>query len=198
MFERFTGEARATVVRAEAEAAGLGQPFIGTEHLLLALFDPGSGAAAGVLADTGLTGERVRGDIRRLVAGGGRVLDEADAEALRSLGIDLGAVRAAIEESFGPGVLDDVLATRGRCRRSWLAARRSSGARRPFSPRAKKAMALSLREAVALRHNYIDSCHLLLGLLREGDGLAARILSDAGVDLHALRQRTIASMRQAA
>jgi ATP-dependent Clp protease ATP-binding subunit ClpA len=67
-----------------------------------------------------------------------------------------------------------------------------------FSPRAKKVMELSLREAIRLRHNYIGSEHLLLGLLREGDGLAVKIMVDAGHTVDDLRQRTIRAMDDAA
>ena len=57
----------------------------------------------------------------------------------------------------------------------------------PFTPRAKKVLELSLREALALKSRSITDGHLLLGLIREGQGLAAKILHDRGVDLPALR-----------
>ena len=57
---------------------------------------------------------------------------------------------------------------------------------------------LALRESLALGHNYIGSEHLLLGLIREGEGLAARILTEAGVSLDDLRERTIAALNRAA
>ena len=61
----------------------------------------------------------------------------------------------------------------------------------PFTQRAKKVLELSLREALQLRHNYIGTEHILLGLIREGDGPAAQALADAGVDLPDLRRRVL-------
>ncbi|QYC42983.1 ATP-dependent Clp protease ATP-binding subunit ClpC1 [Nonomuraea coxensis DSM 45129] len=61
----------------------------------------------------------------------------------------------------------------------------------PFTQRAKKVLELSLREALQLRHNYIGTEHILLGLIREGEGLAAEALVDAGADLAGLRQRLL-------
>ena len=68
----------------------------------------------------------------------------------------------------------------------------------PFSPRARKVLELALREAVHLRHRQIGAEHLLLGLIREGNGLAALVLTEAGLDLAELRRRTISSLDQAA
>jgi hypothetical protein len=61
----------------------------------------------------------------------------------------------------------------------------------PFTPRAKKVMELSLREARQLGHNYIGTEHILLGLIREGEGLAAQVLQKLGVELHSVRQIVI-------
>ncbi|NRQ36069.1 Clp protease [Nonomuraea sp. NN258] len=61
----------------------------------------------------------------------------------------------------------------------------------PFTPRAKKVLELSLREALKLRHNYIGTEHILLGLIREGEGLAAQALTSAGLDLSTARQRLL-------
>ncbi len=91
----------------------------------------------------------------------------------------------AREQSFGP---EAVRAVRPPSRR---------GPRR-FSPRARKVWELSIREAVTLGHRYLGSEHLLLGLLREGNGLAAKILTDAGLRLDELRAATLAALREAA
>src|SRR5262249_60985340 len=91
------------------------------------------------------------------------------------IGIDLDQVRQATEASFGPGALDP------------KARRVMPKGHIPFTKRAKKTLELSLRESLALGHKYIGSGHLLLGLLRGGDGLAVRALVEAGVDLAALR-----------
>lgn len=98
--------------------------------------------------------------------------DDLDAAALATLGIDLGAVRDRVEASFGPGAL-----ARGR----------HAGTRTPFTPRAKKALELTLREAVATGAGEIRPEHLLLGVLREGDGLGARLLAAHGVTAERLR-----------
>lgn len=191
MFERFTKQARHVVASARDQARGLGHRHVGTEHLLLGLLDPDAGTPATLLAEAGLTSDAVRAQIRRLV-GEPQFLTDADAAALERIGIDITAVRAKIEESFGPGALEpEVPPTR-----YGLFGRRVSGG--PFVPRAKKVLELALREAIRLKHNWIGSEHILLGLIREGEGLAAKIMVDAGVDLNCLRRTTEESLRAAA
>ena len=90
------------------------------------------------------------------------------AKALESLGISLEAVREKVEETIGP------------------AGTAASGAP-PFTPRAKKVLELSLREALQLGHNYIGTEHMLLGLVREGEGVAAKVLGNLGVELNKVR-----------
>lgn len=190
MFERFTRPAREVVAGARARADQLGHRHIGTEHVLLALLAPSTGAPAALLAAAGLTEEGVRADIVRLLASG--PFGESDAAALEAIGIDLNAVRAKLEESFGPGALEpDVPTTR-----YGLFGRKVSGGR--FTPRAKKVLELSLREALRLKHNFIGTEHLLLGILREGEGLAAQILAEAGVASEPLRRNLEDSLRAAA
>ena len=184
MFERFTHAARDAVVRAQAEARALDHGHIGTEHLLLALLaDP----AGPVAVATGLSHDAVQAEVRRRVRVTPDVLpdrDEADAAALRAIGIDLDQVRRAIEENFGPGALHLPPPESARRRKGWW--RRSTG-HVPFTPRAKKVLELSLREAIRLKQNVIAPEHIMLGVLRADGGLAALILADAGVDGAALR-----------
>jgi ATP-dependent Clp protease ATP-binding subunit ClpA len=199
MFERFTTQAREVVIGARTEATELGHDFVGTEHLLLALLDPRrDGIAYTVLTSAGLTAEGVRGDIQRLLATSSEALGREDAAALEAIGIDLDAVRAKLEETFGPGALSPL----PRERRRGLFRRRAAPppefGRVRFTARAKKVLELALREAIRLRHNYIGTEHVLLGLLREGEGLAAKVIHDAGVDLDDLRRQTVASLSQAA
>jgi ATP-dependent Clp protease ATP-binding subunit ClpA len=202
MFERFTDRARAVVVRARSEAQELRHPLIGTEHLLLALLAEEGGLGYAVLHEAGLDGARVRAEVQRLVGTPPQVLGEEDAAALRTIGIDLDAVLARIEESFGPDALDPPrpprpgrwLLGRGRPRRDGGLGPR--GAR--FGPRARKVLELSLREALRLKHKYIGTEHILLGLIREGDGLAAKIITESGVDLADLRRATEDKLRHAA
>ncbi len=94
------------------------------------------------------------------------------AKALESLGISLEAVREKVEETIGP------------------AASSTTGSP-PFTPRAKKVLELSLREALQLGHNYIGTEHMLLGLVREGEGVAAQVLVTLGADLSRVRQQVI-------
>jgi ATP-dependent Clp protease ATP-binding subunit ClpA len=180
MFERFTDEARKVVVAAEWHAGVLRHGWIGTEHLLLGLLDDHERRAARILVDHGVSGPWVREEVERIVGVGE---PDLDADALATLGIDLDAVRERVERTFGPGAL-----ARRPCRRG----RASAGSRRPFTPRAKKALELSLREAVAAGDGFIGAEHLLLGLLREGDGVAARILASRGV----AREAVLATLRR--
>ncbi len=94
------------------------------------------------------------------------------AKALESLGISLEAVREKVEETIGP------------------AGSAPTGSP-PFTPRAKKVLELSLREALQLGHNYIGTEHMLLGLVREGEGVAAQVLVSLGADLPRVRQQVI-------
>jgi len=170
MFERFGGGAREAVVRAHREAKELRHPCIGTEHLLLGLVSLERDVAGQVLREHGLVVPEVR---RRVIA---TVDDGLDPGALATLGIDLEEVRRTVEAAFGPGALD------GRRRR------RVRSGHLPVSKRAKKVLELSLRECLRLKQDRIVAGHLLLGLIREGGGLAARIMVDAGIDLEALRE----------
>ena len=190
MFERFTTAARDTVLRARHEAQALRHPYIGTEHLLLALLDESAGEAYVVLHEAGVEHDRVAAGIRRLLGPASGTLTEEDAAALSTVGIDLDAVLARIEESFGPGALD-APAPGGRSPR-----RTGNGTR--FTGRAKKVLGLALREAVHLGHRSIGAEHILLGIIREGDGLAARVLVDEGHNLDGLRRTTLAALKRAA
>ncbi len=97
------------------------------------------------------------------------------AKALQQLGITLDAVREKVEETIGP-------------------ASSSTTGSPPFTPRAKKVLELSLREALQLGHNYIGTEHMLLGLVREGEGVAAQVLQSLGADLHKVRQQVVNMM----
>jgi ATP-dependent Clp protease ATP-binding subunit ClpA len=169
MFERFTPEARAAVIGAQDEARQLHHGCIGTEHLLLALLAQDTPSAA-VLVRHGLTHDSVAQTIRGYLGS-----DDLDAAALTTLGIDLDAVRDRVEATFGPGALDS-RSPRGRVGRV------------AFSPRAKKVLELALREAIALKSKSIRDGHIALGILREGQGLAAKALHDRGVDTAELRR----------
>jgi ATP-dependent Clp protease ATP-binding subunit ClpA len=199
MFERFTPQARQVVVCAQEEAGSLQHRYVGTEHLLLALLNPASGIPFAVLRDAGVTRENVIADLSRVLADAPGTLSEEDAVALEAIGIDLDAVRAKLEETFGPGALSpEPDPPRGWLGRRRKRARKGSYGHRPVTPRLKKVLELSLREALALKHGYIGSEHMLLGLVREGGGLAAKLLTDRGARLEDVRERTITALRRAA
>jgi ATP-dependent Clp protease ATP-binding subunit ClpA len=94
------------------------------------------------------------------------------ATALESLGVSLEAVRQQVEEIIGQG-------------------QEAPSGHIPFTPRAKTVLELSLRESMQLGHNYIGTEHILLGLIREGDGVAAHVLATLGADLDRVRQQVI-------
>ena len=186
MFERFTNHARQVVVDAQGSARRLGHGQIGTEHILLALLQ-GDGVAARVLTGLGITVAAAEREILHEIARG--PLGAEDGKALGAIGIDLDEVRRRIEASFGPGALHP---RPGRRRRRSL-----GGDHVPFSPRAKKVLELSLREALALGHRYIGSEHILLGLLREGEGLAVLVLTRLGAGPDVVRARVLDALRSA-
>jgi ATP-dependent Clp protease ATP-binding subunit ClpA len=175
MFERFTDDAREAVVLAQEEALALRHGWIGTEHVLLGVLRTGGGGAR-LLAGFGVDAAGVREDVVRTL---GRGHDDIDPDALATLGIDLEAVRERVERAFGPGALS----RRGRCRRGGMSRMV------PFTVRAKKALELTLREAISLGERNLGSEHIVLGLLREGDGVAARLLTERGVTLAAAREK---------
>jgi ATP-dependent Clp protease ATP-binding subunit ClpA len=191
MFERFTQAARAVVVAAQAEASAMQHEYVGTEHLLLALLEDDGSATAEAVRAHGVDQARVRDEIIKHVGVppvGTDPLPEPDGEdaaALKAIGIDLNAVRRAIEENFGPGALR--LPEAPEPKRRGLLRRFSAGGRVPFSGRAKKVLELSLREAIRLKQNFIAPEHITLGIIREGEGLAMLILTGAGIDMAKLR-----------
>jgi ATP-dependent Clp protease ATP-binding subunit ClpA len=99
------------------------------------------------------------------------------ARALESLGISLQAVRLQVEEIIGQG-------------------HEAQSGHIPFTPRAKKVLELALRECQQLGHVNIGTEHLLLGLVREGEGVAAQVLVRLGADLNRVRQQVIATLRE--
>jgi ATP-dependent Clp protease ATP-binding subunit ClpC len=103
--------------------------------------------------------------------------DGVAAKALMTMGISLDAVRQAVEDIIGRGT------------------QAPSEGHIPFTPRSKKVLELSLREARQLGASYIGTEHILLGLIHEGDGVAAQVLVSSGVDLNRARQQVIGVLR---
>jgi Clp amino terminal domain, pathogenicity island component len=140
VFERFTDRARHVVVCAQDEARSLRHNHIGTEHILLGLLREREGVAARVLISAGVTLERTRAEVLKVV-----------------------------------GAADEV-----------------SGGQIPFTGEAKKVLELSLREALSLGANDIGTEHILLGLVRASEGLAARLLRDFDADSDRIRTEVLA------
>ncbi|MFH0913114.1 MAG: ATP-dependent Clp protease ATP-binding subunit [Candidatus Omnitrophota bacterium] len=140
MFNRFTERARKVIILAKEEARRFNHDYIGTEHILLGLVREGEGVAAAVLQKMGVSLEKIRLEIEKLVQPGPTTQ-----------------------------IIGDI----------------------PFTPRAKKALELAAEEARALGHNYIGTEHLLLGLLREGEGIASQVLLNMGMDLNTVRNEVM-------
>lgn len=181
MFERFTEDARQVVTGAQQQARALKHHHIGTEHLLLSLLD-GDDAMARATGEHGLDASDIRARITRMSE------DPLDPEALSTLGIDLDAVREATEKTFGQGALDIPAGKGARPPRGHI----------PFTPKAKKALELSLRHAIRLKQKEIRNGHILLGLLHDDDFPSVRLTTEAGADVRELRAHIERLMASAA
>ena len=178
MFERFSRAARDVVTQARSEAQSLGHRQFGTEHLLLALARLPGGAHDALVA-AGRTRERVADAMASAT-----VLGATDADALKSIGIDLDAVLSHITETFGSDALQRAMpGRRGRV---------------GVTPRVKKVLELALREAVHMGDKAIGTEHILLGILRNADGRAYKIITDAGVASADLRRALLTGLGKAA
>ena len=135
MFEHFTSEAIRVIMLAQEEARRLGHNFVGTEQILLGLMGEGTGVAAKVLAELGVTLKESRREVEKIIGRG---------------------------SGFVPPEI-------------------------PFTPKVKSLFEQSFREAHGLGHNYINTEHLLLGLTEAGEGVAAKVLQNLGVDLPVIR-----------
>ncbi len=176
MLERFTKPAQRLVERATEIATESRASQTRPEHLFAALLWDDSCLAVRVLVEQGGTKQRLRDELDRRRARYVDGLDDEDAAALASIGIELEEVVRRIGDGDP-----------GKRRR-----------RRPrFSRASKKVLELSLREAIALKHNYIGTEHILLGLVREGDAIVRDALRDAGVDVDALRPAIAEAVRRA-
>jgi len=140
MFNKFTERARKVILLAKEEAKRFNHDYIGTEHILLGLIREGEGVAAAVLQKLGLSPEKIRLEVEKLVQSGPSTMVSGDI---------------------------------------------------PFTPKAKKVIELAMEEARSLGHNYIGTEHLLLGLIREGEGVASQVLMNLGLDLNRVRNEVI-------
>lgn len=187
MFERFTYPARESVVAAQVAARRLGHDRVGTQDLLLGVLAQRDSVAARVLTELGVTPVAVEQEIQAELAR--TPFGIGDADALGAIGIDLDEVRRRIEAAFGPEALRG---RRAKCNRLGMLSDHI-----PFTPRNKKVLQLSLREALRLGHKHIGTEHIILGMIREGQGLAMLVLTRLGVGPDALRTRILDELREA-
>jgi len=169
---------------ANREALDLGHTWVGTEHLLLGLLHgPADDPATGILGAHGLTLDLVRDALVRDL-GGPPPLDSR--AMLATLGVDLDAIRASVEATFGPDAIDALYARR-----------RRDGHRLAFgplcglalAPRAKQALKLARRAAKSSHRSLVSTSDLLTGLLAIEDGMAVQILRAFDVDPAGLRDQ---------
>lgn len=197
MFERFTRDARAVVISTQDLCHGIGADEVRPVHLLLALTEEGSGVRD-LLAGHGLTTEAVAGCLSAARPARPPALSEDDAAALRSLGIDLDAIRDAVERQFGEGALDeptqDLSPDAGAGAPTdaeddgWAAPRRlRRGGHIPLGRGSKRVLELSLREAIRAGAGEIRTEHIALGALRVDDEAVAMLIRALGVDVQAVR-----------
>lgn len=183
MTGNFTKDANAIVVQAYQHAARLGHPYLGGEHLLLALAVAGQPAGT-VLHEHGVTAERVEAEIVRLSGGG--LFGDLDRGALAAVGVDIDAVRATTEASFGEEALTRAARAVHRKPR-WFGPRPVAfvgrdGAFLPLGPGAGQALQGARREAQArgaAQPSVVED--LALGILAVSEGLVPPVLSALGV-----------------
>ncbi|MEV6556174.1 Clp protease N-terminal domain-containing protein [Nocardia sp. NPDC051756] len=198
MFERFTKTARKAIVLAQEDARELRSSTIEVEHVLLGLLSQSEDEVKALLADAGVTHAGVMSTLAAQRPGdplGSEPLGEEDAEALRSIGIDLGAVRESLEASFGEDALDRAIPEGRRSPFGW--GRGGNFGHIPFTRDSKKVLELSLREAMARKDKTIESAHVLLGILRAPNQTTVRLLGGSQ-SVHDLRPKVHALLDRAA
>ncbi|MFE1593664.1 Clp protease N-terminal domain-containing protein [Nocardia sp. NPDC058705] len=189
MFEKFSREAKLAVVGAQADAKELGAKQIGPEHVLLGAVSNAEPDLRAVLDAHDITTDGIRTTLAART--GEPPLGPDDAQALRSIGIDLDAVQASIAENFGPQAWEQAEpeAKRG------MFARLLGAGHIPFTGTAKKTLELALREAIHRKDREISSTYLLLGILRGADPATTDLLggrdavSGLRTDLYAMLDR---------
>lgn len=171
MFERFTRPARQVVADAVDEAEREEAPRVTGEHVMLALLGKETRSAS-VLAEAGVTREVLLDRFGAARRRGGLTGSEAD--ALRSLGIDVDDVVAQVERDHGVNALAEP--------------RRRMARHRPFAPDAKELLARTLRQAVNRRERHISDEHMLLALA-SGGGAPAEVLAAHGLTYPEVRAK---------
>ena len=174
MVTRFDDATRHAVIMAQREAKQLGNPFIGPEHLFLGLTDVDSTDAADLLRAHQIDVRNVRERLVRTIGRG------PDGRALESIGIDLNAVRSAVEERFGIGSFDGIISI--------------GPGHLPLTRRAKKALGLARRYAQRLGDDRARPGHLLIGTIECG-GLVTQTLVSVGIDIRGLIRELVEDLQ---
>lgn len=204
MLGRLTPDAKQVMLRAAEAAAELGHAFIGCEHLLLAIASTPD-LTGEILRTAGVTPDRVRGEILRMIGPGRRasisLFDTLDREALAAIGIDLDVVCRKVEAAFGSHALRPPRAPRPRWWQRPYAGPRPRFVRRrrcgvPFTRRAKECLQRSARESLALASDHLGVEHMALALIDTRSSAAAHILSVIGVSRPMLRTTILARFDQ--
>ncbi|MCX4099289.1 Clp protease N-terminal domain-containing protein [Nocardia sp. alder85J] len=172
MFERFAETTRAAVTSAAEQARELRSPTLDVEHLLLGVAINADDRLREVLTERGITAEGIRKALYR--SSTGNPLGEEDAAALRSIGIDLDAVRESLAAGFGANALDRAPAQESDAWWGRVSARLNLGTK--VARDAKKALELSIRETLLRHSNRIEAGHLLLGVLRAANPATTELL----------------------
>lgn len=174
MFEKFSADARAAVIDAVTVAQESGTRWVGREHLLVGL----ASNKEPTLVAAGLTREHLmsalRGVSAETPAEGGT--NDADAEALKAIGIDLDAIREAVDREHGEGAWDAAEVPRRPRESGGLLGWLLPAKRPPFTSGAKKTLELALREAIADQSKTLTATHVLRGLLRDPGPVAADMI----------------------
>lgn len=184
MFERFTKPARTTVQRAVQLAQDARATEVGPEHLLLAMTESEESVAVQALTALGAGPEVVATTVHRLELKTGTAagLGPEDAVALQAIGIDLEEVLRRVGDNLGEDLAEGGPNRSGRPR---------------FAKESKKVLELALREAIALKHNYIGTEHLLLGLLRTRSGVVPWVWEELELSHAAVREAVTEQLRRA-
>jgi len=195
MFERFTDSARAVLSEAVNLALELDSDHIGVGHILYGCAEGQEATAGQPLHDCGISPTSIRRHLRHT---DGRPSDQVDPAALSAIGIDYEVVRAAVEETFGPGALEAAPDRRVP----------PTSTSKPFTPEAKRTLELSLRVAVELspprgrfvrrEKNQILPGHLLLALLRLENAFVTSVVEEAGTSVAAVSAATLYQLAAAA
>jgi len=181
MFERFSKAARYAIVVAQEEARELLSPQIDVEHVLLGIAASPDEGVRKVLEDNGITAASIRESLSDRQPD--EPLGEEDAAALRSIGIDLDAVRESMAATFGADALDRAVTPEKQRGRFGFGGGMSFG-HIPFTNDAKKTLELSLREALSRSDNHIEAAHVLLGVLRGANVPTRNLLGgDEGIEV---------------